>query len=340
MATPTPEISPRAVGAVEFVLLPRRANGSVIVDPTTVARAPRVRSAATATSVTGATPGTIIAGEDGTLGVAGSGGTPVAMASEVLSGALADLDTTDKSSLVAGINEVRDMVLALDPDASTNIEANEVVLELADGSKKQIQAASDTVEAALVDIDAAFGAAVSTLTTTTKTLVGGINEINADAVRDGDIGVTVQAYSAVLAMLAANARDALVKATVACPSPAGGVNDAALSVQLKDLSGTNIATARQFLLQAAGIQYADSSGPGNASLSLVATTGTIVATPNAGGLWLVQTDAAGLFAGTLTNTDDEAVAGVSAKTATGGVSVVGEACVVVGSNAVAVTWSP
>lgn len=135
------------------------------------------------------------------------------------------------------------------------------------------------------------------------------------------------------------AYDVLVKATVACPSPAAGVNTASLTVQLKDMAGNNIAAARQILVQAAGVLYNSGPGPGNASLSMAATTGAIIATPVAGGLWLCQTNASGLFAGTLTNTDDEAVAGISALTAVGGVSVADEACVVVGSNAVAVTWS-
>lgn len=58
-------------------------------------------------------------------------------------------------------------------------DADQVDFELADGSKKQVGAASDTVEAALSDIDAAFGAAVSTLSTTSKLLVGAINELAA-----------------------------------------------------------------------------------------------------------------------------------------------------------------
>lgn len=60
-------------------------------------------------------------------------------------------------------------------------DATEIDFELADGSKKQVATGSDTVEAAISDIDAAFGANVSTLTTTTKTLVGGLNEVDANA---------------------------------------------------------------------------------------------------------------------------------------------------------------
>jgi hypothetical protein len=153
------------------------------------------------------------------------------------------------------------------------------------------------------------------------------------------IGTDVQAYSAVLALLAANARDSLVKATVACADATGGGTTALLSVQLKDLGGTNITTARQVVLAASSVQYLLDGGPGQASLSLgTVTAGAIIATPIAGGCWLIQTDATGLFACTATNTDDETIY-FSAQTAQGGVSVAGEACTVVGSNSDSAAWS-
>lgn len=49
------------------------------------------------------------------------------------SDALSVLDTTDKSSLVAAVNEVRGMVLSLDPDAGGAIEADEVNIADAGG---------------------------------------------------------------------------------------------------------------------------------------------------------------------------------------------------------------
>lgn len=154
-----------------------------------------------------------------------------------------------------------------------------------------------------------------------------------------EIGTDVQAYSATLGILAANARDALVKASVACADATGGSTTALMTAQLSDLGGTAITSARQFLLQVSGIQYADSSGPGDANLSLgTVTAGAIISTPNAGGLFLVQTDATGLFACTVTNTADT-TRYFSAKSADGGVSVVGEGCVVVVSNSDSATWS-
>lgn len=148
-----------------------------------------------------------------------------------------------------------------------------------------------------------------------------------------------QTASAALAALSAAGLGAFVKATVACADAGGGVETALLTVQLKDLAGVNLTTARQFLLQIAGTQYVDSSGPGDANLTLgTVTAGAIIATPNAGGLFLVQTDATGLFACTVTNTADT-TRYFSAKTADGGVSVAGEACTVVGSNMDAATWS-
>jgi hypothetical protein len=133
----------------------------------------------------------------------------------------------------------------------------------------------------------------------------------------------------------------LVVATVASANATGGATTALISVQLKGLdNSTNIASAKQLLLLAPSVQYLPSgAGAPNVSLTLgTVTAGSILATLVAGYAWLVETSAAGLFACTATNTDDETVYW-NAGTATGGVADVTKRCVVVGSNSSASTWS-
>lgn len=137
--------------------------------------------------------------------------------------------------------------------------------------------------------------------------------------------------------LDAATRDAI--ATCALANATAGATDALLSVQLTQVDGATLAAARQFLLQIGPTQYNDGAGPSNASLSLgTITAGSVVATCVAGSLYLVETSAAGLFACTATNTDDETVY-VSAKTAVGGVSDLAKRCSIVGSNSDAGAWS-
>ena len=151
----------------------------------------------------------------------------------------------------------------------------------------------------------------------------------------------MQAYSAVLAALAAEGptRDAV--ATVACADAGGGATDALLSVTLKQLdNATALGGARQVLLQinASTSRYMDLSGPpGSATLGTV-TDGSIIATIVAGSLYLVETDATGLFGCTVTNAVDETLY-FNVKTPSGGVSDITKRCTVAGSNSDGATWS-
>jgi len=156
----------------------------------------------------------------------------------------------------------------------------------------------------------------------------------------GNLAVTGTATAAGGVTGVALAADESVVATCALADATGGGTTAALSVTLKQRdNSTAISSARQVLLVLSTTQYVDSAGPTNASLSLgTVTSGSIVATIVAGSIYLIETTAAGLFACTATNTDDETVY-VSAKSAAGGVSAIGKRCVVVGSNSDSGTWS-
>ena len=102
----------------------------------------------------------------------------VALEAEV--GDLTDLDTTHKADLVGALNELFvGGVIGDHADGGANKhDATEIDYERDDPSKKNIQAASDTVELALTDLDDAIGA-ISTLTTSTQaSAVAAINEID------------------------------------------------------------------------------------------------------------------------------------------------------------------
>jgi hypothetical protein len=153
------------------------------------------------------------------------------------------------------------------------------------------------------------------------------------------IGTNVQAYSATLAALATEGLTRQAIATVAAPNATGGSETSALTIQLYQIDGvTPLGAARQVLLQMGATQYLDASGPTNASLTLAAVTGSIIAAVTVGTCYLVETDATGLFAGTLTNTQDE-TSYASVKTADGGVSDITKRCTVLGSNSVTTVWS-
>ena len=130
----------------------------------------------------------------------------------------------------------------------------------------------------------------------------------------------------------------LVKATCAGADAGGGGTTALLSVQLNKIDGTSaISAARQVVLIANSAQYSQNTPVPNASLSLgTVTAGSVIS--GSQGVWLVETNASGLFACTATNTDDETVYWSVCNPA-GGVSDITKSCVVVGSNSDASTWS-
>lgn len=131
--------------------------------------------------------------------------------------------------------------------------------------------------------------------------------------------------------------DALVKALVACANATGGATGAALTVQLYQADGsTAVASARQVLVIAGATQYAPFPVM-EASLTFgTATVGSIVA--SGGGWALIETSAAGAFACTATNTDDETLY-FSVMSAEGGGSSGSKQCAVIGSNSDSAAWS-
>ena len=131
--------------------------------------------------------------------------------------------------------------------------------------------------------------------------------------------------------------DALAKALVACADATGGATGAALTVQLYQADGsTAVASARQVMVIAGATQYAPFPVL-EASLTFgTATVGSIVA--SGGGWALVETSAAGAFACTATNTQDETLY-FSVMGAAGGGSSGSKQCCVIGSNSDAAAWS-
>lgn len=124
----------------------------------------------------------------------GSGGLLTVIA-DAVDAAIAAGPTADAAAALAAANEADDTAdtaqaaaVAAQADidghqdgGTSKHDATEVDYERADGSKKNIQAGSDAVEAALSDLDDATGL-LSGLTTTDKaTVVAAINEVDANA---------------------------------------------------------------------------------------------------------------------------------------------------------------
>lgn len=146
----SPERHPQPIVTAALVLWPQAAGASL--DKADIATAPRILHSPDPASERGFAPGTLIIGSAPSLYQVGSDGVPTTV--------------------------VADLTTHLNGGASKH-DATEVDYERADGSKKNIQAGSDTVEAALTDLDDATGL-LSSLTTTVKTsVVAAINEVNA-----------------------------------------------------------------------------------------------------------------------------------------------------------------
>lgn len=131
--------------------------------------------------------------------------------------------------------------------------------------------------------------------------------------------------------------DEYVKATVSVANATGGATGATCGLQLRQADNvTPVSSARQVLIVASAAQYAPIPVL-QASLTFgTATLGSIVA--SAGGWALVETNAAGLFACTATNTEDETLY-FAAMTPDSGVSDLAKSCVVLASNSDAAAWS-
>lgn len=187
--------------------------------------------------------------------------------------------------------------------------------------------AGTNLETVLAELAIAIGGTTSTARNYTSNLVVADNDTMLTAVSKLD--TQLGAY-----------QDQAVAATITCPSPAGGVNDATLTVTLKRAhdNTTALSSARQVRVFSPSAAYSDAPAPPNASLTLVATTGSVVATIVAGAEWLVQTDATGVFAATATNTDDETA--IFQVSTAGAVSDITKRAVVVGSTSVSTTWGP
>lgn len=128
--------------------------------------------------------------------------------------------------------------------------------------------------------------------------------------------------------------DYLVVATIAVADITGS-NDTTCTVTLKRADNTAaITSARQVLITTGATQYAQQGVQASVTFS-AATVGSIVA--SGAGWALIQTSAAGAFACTVTNTDDETV--YFAVTHPYGASDVTKGALVVASNSDAAVWA-
>lgn len=130
--------------------------------------------------------------------------------------------------------------------------------------------------------------------------------------------------------------DEIVKATIAVANATGGSTDAALTVVLRQADNvTQLTSARQVLVVCGATQYAPFPALEASVTFGTATTGSIVA--SGGGWALVETSAAGGFACTATNTQDETLYFCVVKPDS--VSDLAKSCTVLASNSDSAAWS-
>lgn len=130
--------------------------------------------------------------------------------------------------------------------------------------------------------------------------------------------------------------DEIVKATIAVANATGGATGAALTVVLRQADNvTQLTSARQVLVVCGSTQYAPFPALEASVTFGTATTGSIVA--SGGGWALVETSAAGGFACTATNTDDETL--YFSVVTPDSVSDLAKSCMVLASNSDSAAWS-
>jgi hypothetical protein len=101
--------------------------------------------------------------------------------------------------------------------------------------------------------------------------------------------------------------DNLVDVEIAVADASGGESAAAMTAQVVDMYGNNLAKVCAFMIFASDTEFA---GPNSANTNITVdtvTAGELVADGSAAGWWLVKTDATGLFAANANNDSDEEV---------------------------------
>ncbi len=154
---------------------------------------------------------------------------------------------------------------------------------------------------------------------------------------DGAGGSTVYERVAGAWVALEGVSDDYVLATVAVADAPGGATGALATVTLTNLDGTPLTSARQVFLVSSTTQYGGEGAPIAGITIGSVTAGSVIATISTSN-FLVQTDATGVFAATISNSADQTVyfAAINPK---GGVSDITKAAVVVGSNVDAAIWS-
>lgn len=157
-------------------------------------------------------------------------------------------------------------------------------------------------------------------------------------IQDAGLYFTATTVEGALAEVAADVySDDFVKAVVAVANAAAGATAALATIQLTQRDGaTPLTSARQVYLVSNTTQYGG-EGPTVAGITIGAiTAGSVIATIQTSN-FLVETNATGLFAATISNSADQTIyfTVLQAK----GVSALAKACAVVGSNVDAATWS-
>lgn len=128
-----------------------------------------------------------------------------------------------------------------------------------------------------------------------------------------------------------------VQVVITATGGTGGATAGTISVQVNTLDGNPVAHAVDLELNSSLVQYAGTNAATGTAFFGAATTGTLNA--GMGTLYAhVTTDATGLYEGALADAADE-TAYFSAQTASGGVTALTNACVVVGVVPDSATWS-
>lgn len=199
----------------------------------------------------------------------------------------------------------------------------------------------DDIDCTTLDVSGAATIGSTLAVTGAITATGGVAGATTGA-HNGTVGATTPAAGTFTTLTATGLAtltpqsDWMVRATIAVADTGAGGTDAALTLALTRADGTTaIASARQVLIVSNLTQYIIGQYVSTVTFS-AATTGSIVASGN--GWALVQTDATGAFACTVSDSADETVY-FNAATPVGGVSSAAAGCVVIASNSDAATWS-
>lgn len=158
-----------------------------------------------------------------------------------------------------------------------------------------------------------------------------------DVFKVEDTGVTVPGTLAVTGNVTLSAgliSQLFALATITAANATGGATTTTMTLQLKDMSNTNLTSVRKCMILVSSVE----NGPAAVDTSVTFSSPTAGSIVESGNGWaIVETSSAGAFACTLTNATDETLylRAISAEVN----ESAQKACIIVGSNSDAVAWS-